>query len=233
MARLPKGFIMARDLSFFEEMFKRKGYGRIAGIDEAGRGCLAGPVVAAAVILRGDNPVSGVNDSKELSPKQREGLFERIINEALSVSVGVVGALEIDRKNILNATIEAMLLAVKGLSPAPDLLLIDGPISLPLSLPQQGIIKGDKRSLSIASASIVAKVYRDRIMNGFATTYPGYGFERHKGYGTRDHLKALRERGPSEIHRRTFKGVSDFGEEKEISPPRGRAGLQILRGARI
>ncbi|MFN3534148.1 MAG: ribonuclease HII, partial [Desulfatiglandales bacterium] len=119
MARVPKGFMVAQGLSFFEEMFKRKGYERIAGIDEAGRGCLAGPVVAAAVILRDDNPISGVNDSKELSPKQRDRLFERIINEAVSVSVGVVGALEIDRKNILNATIQAMVLAVKGLSPAP------------------------------------------------------------------------------------------------------------------
>jgi ribonuclease HII len=191
----------------FEAEAEALGAGRIAGIDEAGRGPLAGPVVAAAVILCSSDPIPGLNDSKLLSEASRERLFTSIHEQADAVAVGVVSPELIDKINILQATRLAMTQAVNGLHPPPDYLLIDGPISLDLDIPQEGIVKGDRQSLSIAAASIVAKVTRDRIMMDLHLKYPVYGFDRHKGYGTKVHREALMRYGPSPVHRMCFKGV--------------------------
>ena len=197
------------DLYHFEQLFRLKGYCRIAGIDEAGRGPLAGPVVAAAVILHPDQLLEGVNDSKKLSEKQREQLFDRITNTAVTVGVGLVEAAVIDQINILQATRQAMLSAVLQLAPPPDYLLIDGISTIDSPLPQKTIKKGDSLSASIAAASIIAKVTRDRMMLDYDRCYPEYGFSRHKGYGSAMHLAALRQHGPCPIHRMTFRGVTD------------------------
>lgn len=179
-----------------------------AGVDEVGRGPLAGPVVAAAVILPEQCPIVGLNDSKRIKPQKREILFAEIKSAAISVGIGMVDAQEIDRINILQATLRAMEIAVVNLSPKPDYLLIDGDLSLSLQIPQEGIIKGDSKSFSIAAASIVAKVTRDRIMEEYHKIYPQYNFKKHKGYPTREHLEALEKYGPCPLHRRTFKGVT-------------------------
>ncbi len=190
-----------------EEEWYKKGYRYIAGIDEAGRGPLAGPVVAAAVIFEPDYFNPWIRDSKSLSPQKREELFDKIREEAVAIGVGIVDEREIDRINILNATIKAMEKAVLDLKKTPDLLLIDGNISLSLNIPQFHLIDGDRRVLSISAASIIAKVTRDRIMEGYHKRYPQYNFSSNKGYPTREHLEALRHYGPCEIHRRSFKGV--------------------------
>lgn len=197
----------------FEAQARRRGFRLVAGLDEAGRGPLAGPVVAAAVILPTDWKAEAVKDSKQLSPAQRERLDRVIRTEAVSVGVGVVEPAEIDRLNILQATFKAMAAAVAELSPPPDCLLIDGPYSLPLPLPQKGIPGGDRKSLSIAAASIVAKVYRDRLMEAYHARYPAYAFRVNKGYATRAHLEALKRHGPCAIHRLTFRGVRECGPE--------------------
>jgi ribonuclease HII len=191
----------------FEVEAEGLGAGRIAGIDEAGRGPLAGPVVAAAVVLSCDDHIPGLNDSKLLSEGSRDKLFAAIQARAAAVAVGIVSPELIDRINILEATRVAMAQAVRELYPPPDYLLIDGPLSLDLDIPQKGIIKGDRKSSSIAAASIVAKVTRDRIMKELHDRYPVYGFDRHKGYGTEAHRKALLEYGPCPAHRLCFKGV--------------------------
>jgi len=191
----------------FEEEAEALGVGRIAGIDEAGRGPLAGPVVAAAVVLSRDDHISGLNDSKLLSEVARDRLFAAVQDRAAAVAVGIVSPELIDRINILEATKVAMAQAVRELNPPPDYLLIDGPISLDLDILQKGIIKGDRKSSSIAAASIVAKVTRDRIMKELHELYPVYGFDRHKGYGTEAHRRALMEYGPCPAHRLSFKGV--------------------------
>jgi len=184
------------------------GSGRIiAGVDEAGRGCLAGPVVAGAVILDENRPIHGLRDSKALSEKRRNELFEQIHEKALAYSVGMTAAEEIDRINILRAALLAMEKAVLSLGRKPDFLLIDGNSKTSLPIRQEAIIKGDSKCASIAAASIVAKVTRDRIMTEIETEYPGYGFSRHKGYPTKEHLGALRNLGPCPIHRKSFKGV--------------------------
>jgi len=184
------------------------GSGRIvAGVDEAGRGCLAGPVVAGAVILDENRPIHGLRDSKALSEKRRNELFEQIQERALAYSVGITAAEEIDRINILRAALLAMEKAVLALQKKPDCLLIDGNSKTSLPIRQKAIIKGDSKCASIAAASIVAKVTRDRIMTEIETEYPGYGFSRHKGYPTKEHLGALRNLGPCPIHRKSFKGV--------------------------
>lgn len=182
----------------------------VAGIDEAGRGPLAGPVVAAAVILDPDRPISGVNDSKKLTERQRERLFDQIMNNALAVGVASASPELIDRINILQATRQAMLEAVQALASPPDALLIDGitPIASPLY--QLTIKQGDSRSASIAAASIIAKVSRDRLMCDYDQLYPHYGFARHKGYGSASHLAALRQYGPCPIHRASFGGVKEL-----------------------
>lgn len=189
-----------------------QGYNHIAGLDEAGRGAWAGPVVAAAVILPSGDPqlgqaLDGVRDSKQLSPRQREVLCERICTVAVAIGVGVVSPQDIDALGIVPATRRAMVTAVAQLSPPPDFLLIDALQLDELPLPQKSIIKGDALCLSIAAASIIAKVTRDRLLVAFESTYPGYGFARHKGYGTRQHRAALHHLGPCHIHRRSYAPV--------------------------
>jgi ribonuclease HII len=194
----------ARLLEFDRICFK--GPGTLAGVDEAGRGPLAGPVVAAAVILGPTNELVGVNDSKKLSPAQREEFFKKIIRSA-NVGVGVADEKIIDALNIYEATRLAMKRAVQALSHTPTFLLVDGPIRLEIPVAHRGIVNGDQKSASIASASIVAKVFRDRWMCRLHELYPAYSFDRHKGYGTAVHLEALRTFGPSPVHRLSFAPV--------------------------
>ncbi len=191
----------------FEKKSIQKGFSRVAGIDEAGRGPLAGPVVSAAVILPSSFPVSDVKDSKKLTPKKRSYLYEKIYEHAVSIGIGIVDSTEIDRINILQASLLSMAISVENLKPQPDYLLIDGKFKIPSVLPQEPIVMGDSLSISIAAASIVAKVTRDRLMEIYHIDYPEFGFARHKGYPTRAHKEAIREFGPCPIHRRSFKGV--------------------------
>ncbi len=199
----------APDLLHFERQARSSGYQLVAGIDEAGRGPLAGPVVAAAVILPEGLIIEGVNDSKKLSPDTRERLFDTIITQALAVGVGMGSAELIDRINILQATRHAMLDAVSHLTPQPDYLMIDGISTINSPIPQKTIKKGDSLSISIAAASIIAKVTRDRLMRELDGNYPGYGFSGHKGYGSASHMEAIRRLGPSPVHRLTFGGVKE------------------------
>lgn len=198
------------DTLFFEKAALRKGIKCIAGIDEAGRGPLAGPVIAAAVILPAGLSINGVNDSKKLTPNKREQLFDLIMKQAISVGIGITSSADIDRINILQATRSAMLSAVLSLSLQPDLLLIDGISTIDSTIQQKTIIKGDSLSISIASASIIAKVTRDRLMIAMDAEYSGYGFARHKGYGSAMHREAIKMLGPSPIHRLTFAGVKEY-----------------------
>ena len=191
----------------FESEARTAGYRCIAGIDEAGRGPLAGPVVAAAVILAPDTPLQGLQDSKRLTAHQRNVVYTAIHQRALAYGIGVVSHDQIDRHNILWATKQAMMQALRQLSLEPDLLLIDGPEGLPLAVPQRPIIRGDAYCASIAAASVVAKVTRDRLMVAYAKHFPLYGFERHKGYPTPEHYAYLQNYGPCAIHRRSFRGV--------------------------
>lgn len=193
----------------FEQLAYQQGYSAVAGIDEAGRGPLAGPVIAAAVILPAGLRIDGVNDSKKLSAASRERLFDVIQTVALSIGVGVGDAALIDRINILQATRYAMLQAAAHLIPQPDYILIDGITPIATSIHQKTIKKGDSLSLSIAAASIIAKVTRDRLMVELDAVYPGYGFAAHKGYGCASHLAAIRQFGPSPVHRLTFGGVKE------------------------
>jgi ribonuclease HII len=183
--------------------------GLVAGVDEAGRGPLAGPVVAAAVILPETFSLPGLTDSKQLTEKARERLYPLICSQALAVGIGVARAEEIDQVNILHATLRSMQRAVGRLRVPPDFLLVDGNVPVPLALPQQALVKGDARSLSIAAASVVAKVVRDRIMCSLDRLHPGYGLAGHKGYGSAAHLEAIGRLGPSPCHRRTFGGVRE------------------------
>src|SRR5260221_9392320 len=190
-----------------ERDLRDAGWVRIAGVDEAGRGCLAGPVVAGAVVLDPDRPIVGLRDSKQLSPAARERLAERIALEAVACGVGIVDAEEIDRTNILRATLRAMVAAIETLRVAPDFVLVDA-LTIPgIALPQRAIVRGDQISVSIAAASIVAKVYRDAMMRALHPVYPAYRFDVNKGYGTPDHLSALRRLGATPLHRATFRGV--------------------------
>lgn len=190
-----------------ENQLKEKGYNLVAGVDEAGRGPLAGPVCAAAVILPENCEIEGLNDSKKLSEKKREALFDVIIEKAIAYDIQLVDNNVIDEINILNATMLAMTNAVKSLKINPDFVIIDGnKIPDSLDIPAQFVIKGDAKSMSIAAASILAKVTRDRLMLELCDKYPEYEFERHKGYGTKLHCEKLLEFGPCEIHRKTFIG---------------------------
>jgi len=191
----------------FEEEARGRGFRIIAGLDEAGRGPIAGPVVAAAVVLPPRKKLSGVNDSKKLSAEQREEIFPLIRQKAMAVGVGIVEVEEIDRLNILQASLKAMKLAVQNLPLAPDFLLIDGPHCLNLPLAQRAIPQGDQKCQSIAAASIIAKVTRDRLMLAYHREYPQYNFARHKGYGTKEHLLAIRQYGCCPIHRQSFKPI--------------------------
>ena len=197
------------DMLAFEQHARSRGFCLIAGVDEAGRGPLAGPVVAAAVILPERLRITGVDDSKKLSPETRERLFDVINAQALAVGVGMGSPELIDRINILQATRHAMLEAVLALSPQPDFVLIDGITPIDTTIPQKTVKKGDSLSLSVAAASIVAKVTRDRLMRELDAIHPGYGFACHKGYGSAAHLKAIRQLGPSPIHRKSFGGVRE------------------------
>ncbi len=187
-------------------LYERKyaDYGIICGIDEAGRGPLAGPVCAAAVILPKDHPILYVNDSKQLSPKKREELYEIIRKEAVAFGIGLASEKVIDEINILQATYQAMREAVRQLDPQPDLSLNDAVTIPELPLRQVPIIRGDAKSCSIAAASILAKVTRDRLMVEYDALYPEYGFRNHKGYGSAEHIQALRKYGPCPIHRESF-----------------------------
>jgi len=193
-----------------ENASRRLGFVHVAGVDEVGRGCLAGPVVAAAVVLRADRYVPGVADSKVLSAADRERLFPDIVDAAVAWHVAIVEAAEIDRLNIHRASLEAMRRAVMALVPLPGCVLVDG-FGIPgLVLPQRAVIGGDRRSTAIAAASILAKVTRDRLMVELHARDPRYGFDRHKGYATRDHLDAVGRFGYSPEHRRTFRPPSLF-----------------------
>ncbi len=193
-------------LYFFETDLAGQGYLHIAGVDEAGRGPLAGPVVAGCVILRPGQAIPDVNDSKKLTEIQRDTLCTTICAEVYDFGVGIVDADEIDKINIYQAAKKAMLLAVQDLKAPPDFILLDA-MSIELDVPQRSLIKGDARSASIAAASIVAKTTRDRIMVRYDMDYPQYGFAKHKGYGGKMHLEALKMHGPCPIHRLTFRGV--------------------------
>ena len=197
------------DMLDLEAQARRRGFHLVAGIDEAGRGPLAGPVVAAAVILPDGLILPDVNDSKKLTAEVRDELFEIISHEALAIGIGYGDHALVDRINILQATLSAMRDAVLGLSIAPDFLLIDGISSIPMNIPQRTVKKGDSLSLSIAAASIIAKVTRDRMMVEYDALYPGYGFASHKGYGAATHLAAIAGLGPSPIHRKSFRGVKE------------------------
>jgi len=199
-----------RSLREFEVLAMRTGYARIAGIDEAGRGPLAGPVVAAAVILPDAADLPGIDDSKKLTAAVRERLFDLINEHALAVGVGIGDHELIDRVNILQATLAAMRQAVQSLSQPPDYLLIDGTSGISLPIPQKTIKKGDSASISIAAASIIAKVTRDRMMVELDSRYPQYGFAAHKGYGCASHMAAIAAHGPCDIHRKTFRGVREY-----------------------
>ena len=187
-----------------EQLLWQNGYRFIAGIDEAGRGPLAGPVVAAAVVFEPGKLIEGVRDSKQLSEKKREALYQVIVNECLAYGIGIVSPEEIDRINIRNATFKAMRKALGAMKQVPDFLLIDGE-ELPDSLyPQEAIVGGDDKSFTIAAASILAKVTRDRLMREYHLQYPQYHFDRHKGYGTQLHREMILKYGPSPIHRKSF-----------------------------
>lgn len=188
----------------YERGLWEAGYDLIAGIDEVGRGPLAGPVVAAAVILPKECKIEGVNDSKKLSAKKREELYDIILEKAVSYGIGVVSNERIDEINILQATYEAMREALSQLKPKAEYILADA-VTIPMvSTPQRGIIKGDAKSMSIGAASIVAKVYRDRMMEAYEEVYPGYGFASNKGYGAAEHIEGIRKQGITPIHRKTF-----------------------------
>ncbi len=185
----------------------------ICGIDEAGRGPLAGPVVVGAVIMPKDSFIEGVNDSKKVSEKKREKLYDEITENAIAWSVGIVDQKTIDEINILNATKLALKKALEGLSQRPDIIMVDALDKMDtLGIPYISVIKGDAKIYSIAAASIVAKVTRDRIMREWDEVYPQYGFAKHKGYGTADHIKAIKENGPCMIHRESF--IKNFINKK-------------------
>ncbi len=196
---------MNRDLEFWS-----RGIQLLCGIDEAGRGPLAGPVIAASVILPPWTSIDGVKDSKLLSPLQRERAFDKILKNSIAIGVGIVEPIIIDRTNILLATYEAMKRAILDMEIFPEFLLIDG-FKIPrLPIPQRGIVHGDRVSLSIGAASIIAKVVRDRIMEMYDLIFPQYDFCNNKGYGTKKHIEAIRRYGPCEIHRKTFRPISEL-----------------------
>lgn len=212
-----------RLLDRVEKELHRRGYRLVAGVDEVGRGCLAGPVVAAAVILPEDCVLPGLDDSKKIDAAGRERLDARVRACAIAVEVGVVEAREIDNRDILRASLSAMRIAVEALRPEPDAILLDA-VSIPgLRRPQLPVVHGDALCSAIAAASIVAKVYRDRLLLDLGRRYPAYGFEHHKGYATPEHWEALRAAGPCPEHRLTFHGVvlglSDPGHPMPMPPP--------------
>ena len=207
----------------FESAARKNGFRRVAGVDEAGRGPLAGPIVAAAVVL--EAPVAGLNDSKLLTEAQREKLFDVLQSGGHAIGCAAVSPAEIDAMGIQVANYTVMLRAVSGMGEPPDFLLVDG-FALPgCTVPHERLIKGDRRSQSIAAASIIAKVTRDRMMDELERNYPGYGFARHKGYATREHLDALERLGPCPIHRRSFAPIAHCVETAPLfEPAEGQTG---------
>lgn len=183
-------------------------YKHVAGLDEAGRGAWAGPVVAAAVIFEPECRIDGVDDSKKLTALRREKLYDQITSRALTFGVGIIDSDTVDQINILQATRQAMLVAIKGLGLTPEYLLIDGNMTLDTTIQQRAIIDGDALSFTIAAASIIAKVTRDRLMVQLSKKFPGYGFDRHKGYGTKEHQAALGSLGCTSIHRRSYEPIA-------------------------
>jgi ribonuclease HII len=202
---------MGRDLASFDEGIRRLGFPRLCGVDEVGRGPLAGPVVAAAVVFAGGTAVPpGLDDSKLLSAARRGELEPLILEAAAASAVAAVEPDEIEQLNILRASLLAMERAVALLGGPPDFILVDGSHGLGLGIPQKTVVKGDRRSASIAAASILAKEHRDRLMRGYAAEYPAYGFDLHMGYATAEHREAIRLHGPCPIHRRSFRGVREY-----------------------
>ncbi|EGF38451.1 ribonuclease HII [Lactobacillus helveticus MTCC 5463] len=205
--------LLAKKQAFLERFSYEKQFWQkdelVAGVDEVGRGPLAGPVVTAAVIIDHNFDLLEVNDSKKLSPEKRLQLYPKILSEAVSVGIGVKSAAVIDQINIYEADRQAMAQAVKALDVKPNALLVDA-MNVPVDLPQIELIKGDAKSNSIAAASIVAKVFRDKLMDDYDKIYPQYGFPRNAGYGTKEHIDALKKYGPTPIHRKTFAPVSVF-----------------------
>ncbi|MEA2040171.1 MAG: ribonuclease HII [Thermodesulfobacteriota bacterium] len=197
------------DPFFFEDLARKAGYRLIAGVDEAGRGPLAGPVVAAAVIVSEGEQLAGIQDSKKMTEKARENAFPVILRQSVATGIGVVSHKYIDEFNILKASLEAMRQAVIALNTQTEFLLVDGIHEVPLQVPQWCLKKGDQVSRSISAASVLAKVYRDRIMRSYHEMYPMFGFDQNKGYGTPRHLAALRQYGKSPLHRISFRGVSN------------------------
>ncbi len=196
--------VRLKEISLFENLYLENGYKYIAGIDEVGRGPLAGPVVACALIYPKDILIEGINDSKKLSEKRRNEIFWQLEKSAADVGMGIVEPDVIDEINILNATKLAMKYAVNNLKVKPDILLIDAVNIDGVDIEQKAIIKGDERSITIAGASIIAKVMRDEMMYKYAETYPQYGFDKNKGYGTKEHIEAIKKYGLTPIHRRSF-----------------------------
>jgi len=201
---------MSSSSSSIDEVLRQKGYSLIAGVDEAGRGPLAGPVFAAAVILPEESFLPPLLDSKKFSPARRESLYEEILSVAVAWHVSSVDHDVIDRINILQASLKAMVQAAKGLSHTPEMILVDGSRTPFVDSHSRAVTKGDSLSQSIGAASILAKVERDRVMREHHTRYPQYGFDRHKGYGTKEHRQAIAEHGPCAIHRKTFRGVKEY-----------------------
>ena len=202
-----------------ENALGRWGFARIAGVDEVGRGCLAGPVMAGAVVLDPDHHIAGLRDSKLLSAAQRERLCQEIVRYTLGWSVAAVEPAEIDRINIHRASLQAMRQAVLALVPLPDLVLVDAFRIPDLPMAQRGVVHGDARCAAIAAASIVAKVHRDRLMAVLHETDPRYGFDRHKGYATPEHLRAVAQHGYSAAHRRSFRPASLFDDIESAPRP--------------
>ena len=194
-----------KELKRQEDELRNRGFNMICGIDEAGRGPLAGPVVVASVIMPADSMIEGVNDSKKISEKKREKLYDQILEEAISYGVGIIGQDEIDEINILNATKKGLTMSLKELTVKPDLIIVDALTHIDtMGIPYESIIKGDAKCYSISAASIIAKVTRDRIMREWDKIYPEYGFEKHKGYGTSAHIEAIKKYGLCPIHRKSF-----------------------------
>jgi ribonuclease HII len=200
------------EMTVFEAEYRKKGYQLIAGVDEVGRGPLAGPVVAAAVILPSEFYLPGLDDSKKLSERKRDAYFKVVQEQAISIGIGIVEPNDIDNINIYQATKKAMKMAIQSLATPPDVLLIDA-MKLGTDFIEESIIKGDTKSISIAAASIVAKVSRDNLMKEYATLYPNYQFQQNMGYGTKDHIAAIEKFGITPIHRRSFSPVKEANTE--------------------
>jgi len=223
---------MEEDLLKYEHELYKEGQLLVAGVDEVGRGPLFGPVVTAAVILPKDYKLEGLTDSKKLSPKKRDVFYEVIKRDAISISIGIKSAKEIDKLNIYQATKEAMMDAIENLEVKPDHVLIDAMKLENLKIPSTSIIKGDAKSLSIAAASVIAKVTRDRMMDEEALKYPEYGFEHHKGYPTKSHIEAVKKYGVLEGYRKTFepiKSIINGSELNERSKKRRKAKTKTIK----